>query len=175
MSWNSRLTIATHALAWIALNEELGGGPAVSDDIAHSIQTNPVVVRRMLGIVQAAGLVASHRGTPAGWTLKRPANQITLKDIRHALDQDELFALHRSMPSSDCPVGYSVGSVLDGIYEEAEQAVDAALDRFTLAETLQRALDRSNATKPELLQNFSDSLRTDLPNQRRNDVRTDAR
>lgn len=159
MSGNSRLTIATHALAWIALNEELGGGPAVSDDIAHSIQTNPVVVRRMLGIIQAAGLVDSHRGTPAGWTLKRPADQITLKDIRHALDQDELFALHRSTPSSDCPVGYSVGSVLGGIYEEVEQAVDAALGTVTLAQTLERTLEQSNSTKPELLQNFADSLK----------------
>ena len=163
MSGNSRLTIATHALAWIALKEELGGGPAVSDEIAHSIQTNAVVVRRMLGIMQAAGLVESHRGTPAGWTLQRPADRISLKDIRHALDQDELFALHRSTPSSDCPVGYSVGSVLGGVYETAEQAVDAALGAVTLADTLQRTLERSNSTKPELLQRFADSLRTDAP------------
>ena len=161
MSGNSRLTIATHALAWIALKEELGGGPAVSDEIAYSIQTNPVVVRRLLGTVQAAGLVESHRGTPAGWTLKRPADQITLKDIRHALDHDELFALHRSTPSSDCPVGYSVGSILSGIYEEAEQAVDATLGAVTLSQTLERTLKRSNATKPDLLQNFSNSLTTE--------------
>jgi DNA-binding IscR family transcriptional regulator len=158
MSGNSRLTIATHALAWIALKGQLGGGPAVSDEIAHSIQTNPVVVRRLLGAAQAAGLVESHRGTPAGWTLKRPADQITMRDIRHAVDQDELFALHKSTPSADCPVGYSVGSVLSETFDVVERAVDDALAGVTLAQTLQTTLDRSNATKPELLQNFADSL-----------------
>ncbi len=54
MAANSRLTIAVHALAWLALAQQRGRGQLTSDQVAASINTNPVIIRRSLGDLRRA-------------------------------------------------------------------------------------------------------------------------
>src|SRR4051794_5473124 len=73
---NSRLTIAAHALAWLELARRRGREVLTSEEVAASVNTNTVIVRRSLGDLQRAGLVTARRGNGAGFSLARSATEI---------------------------------------------------------------------------------------------------
>jgi DNA-binding IscR family transcriptional regulator len=62
MSANSRMTVAIHILSFMVLWEQRRSDLATSERIAQSVNTSPVVIRRLLGLLQKGGLVRSHRG-----------------------------------------------------------------------------------------------------------------
>jgi DNA-binding IscR family transcriptional regulator len=57
VSANNRLTLAVHALVWVLLHSQVSDNLATSEQVADSVNTNPVVIRRILGQLKAAGLV----------------------------------------------------------------------------------------------------------------------
>ncbi|WP_172384122.1 Rrf2 family transcriptional regulator [Streptomyces sp. MNP-20] len=141
MSANSRMTVATHALTWMALVcPKRPDGIVTSDEIAASVNTNPVVIRRTLGGLRDAGLVVSQRGQGAGWRLAREPGAITLRDVYLAVEPDPLLALHASAPNRKCPVGRGIPPVLRGAYDRAEEAMKAELAEVTVADVLKETV-----------------------------------
>ncbi|QCX76151.1 Putative HTH-type transcriptional regulator YwnA [Streptomyces sp. YIM 121038] len=141
MSANSRMTVATHALTWMALVcPKRPDGIVTSDEIAASVNTNPVVIRRTLGGLRDAGLVVSQRGQGAGWRLAREPGAITLRDVYLAVEPDPLLALHASAPNRKCPVGRGIPPVLRGAYDRAEEAMKAELAAVTVADVLKETV-----------------------------------
>jgi Rrf2 family protein len=140
VSANSRLTIAVHALAWLALAHRRGRELLTSEQVAASINTNPVVVRRSLGELCRAGLVEVRHGAGAGWRLARPPEQITLASVYEAVESAPLFGLHRTEPNLECPVGRGIQPALRRVYEGVEHAVRRELGASTIAEVLERTM-----------------------------------
>ncbi|MFI5891121.1 Rrf2 family transcriptional regulator [Actinoplanes sp. NPDC051513] len=145
MSANSKLTIATHALAWMALNERLGGKFATSDQIANSVATNPVVIRRLMSEMAKAGLIETQRGPSAGWRLARTPEDISLWDINEALGPEAAFALHRNEPSASCPIARGIRPALTPIYARVDDAIRRELAGTRLADVLRDTLTVSGA------------------------------
>jgi Rrf2 family protein len=140
MSANSRLTIAAHALAWIGLYQRQGHEVATSEQIATSANTNPVVIRRLLGELRRAGLVESRRGLGAGWSLARELESTTLLDVYEAVEPGPLFALHRSTPDQGCVVGHGIQPVMQRVYEDIEETLKRELARVTLEDVVRDVL-----------------------------------
>src|SRR5688572_16043599 len=101
MAANSQFSMAVHVLSLLARERS---GNVTSEYIASSVNTNPVVIRRIIGQLNQAGLVSSQPGASGGTRLARRAGDITLRDIYGAVDCGEVFALHGKAPNQDCPI-----------------------------------------------------------------------
>lgn len=131
---NSRLTIAAHALVWMDLHQRLGATLSTSEQVAESVNTNPVVIRRLVSQLRAAGLVESRRGAGAGWRLARPLAEITLLDVYTAIEPGPLFALHKATPNQGCPVGAGIRPAMERVYGGVEETLRRELAATTLAD-----------------------------------------
>jgi Rrf2 family protein len=134
MSANSRMTVAIHILSFMVLWERRRREPATSGDIADSVKTNPVVIRRQLGLLQKAGLVKSRRGVNAGWTFARPPDAITLLEVYDAVEDSPLFGMHASPPSRTCPIGRGIQPALTKVYGLLEKQLRERLAKTRLTQ-----------------------------------------
>jgi len=138
--------MATHILAMLAHAENEKRGPVTSEKMAESIQTNAVVVRRLLSELAGAGLVASKRGAGGGVALAKSPRNISLLDVYVAVEEkDALFGRHPSGPNPSCPIGPLVAAYLEGVFGRARSALEESLREVTLAqmfEDLSRRADR---------------------------------
>ncbi|GAA1785816.1 Rrf2 family transcriptional regulator [Actinomadura chokoriensis] len=140
MAANSRLTIATHVLAWLALAQRRGREVLTSDEVAASVNTNPVIVRRSLGDLRRAGLVEVRRGAGAGWSLSRAPEEITLVEVYDAVGAEPPFGMHRRDPNPECPVGRGIRPALSGVYGRVEQVMRQELAETSIADVLRETL-----------------------------------
>ena len=134
MASNSQFAVAVHILAMLAKGSEQR---LKSEYIAESVNTNPVVIRRLLCNLQEANLVKSQKGATGGTLLSKRAQEINLNEIYEAVSTGEVFSLHRQKPNQDCPVGKNIESLLCNLQKDIDSAVEAKLSRYTLADVLE--------------------------------------
>lgn len=149
MKNDSRLSGVLHVLLHMAESEK----PLTSEALAKAMETNPVVIRRMLGGLRERGLVSSERGHGGGWTLAQPLSAISLRDVYEALGEPTLLAIGNRTEAPECLVEQAVNAALGRVFEEAEAVLLAGLAAVTLdrlnADFHQRLAARSGA-KTEL-------------------------
>lgn len=141
MSANSRLTSAVHALCWLELARRDGRPMLTSAEIADSLASHPVLLRRTLAPLRNHGLLeVAGRGPGAGWRMTRPATEVTLADLRSALEEQAPFELHPHEPKQTCPVGYGIRPVLRDVYAQVDVAITTTLAERTIADVLDTTL-----------------------------------
>lgn len=133
MSKNCRFAVAVHVVSVLALNDR---APCTSEWIASSVNTNPVVIRRILSALAKAGLVSSIRGSTGGSVLARRPEEITLLEVAQAVDDENGPVLHHQPPNPACTVGRGIQPVLVEIINRAEAAREAVLAQTTLAQVI---------------------------------------
>jgi Rrf2 family protein len=118
-----------------------------SDFISASVNTNPVVIRRILGTLRKAGLVISQTGPDGGSRLGRDPDRINLLEIYQAVEDGQLFHLHYRDPNQNCPIGGNIQTVLCGVFSKAENAMRDVLSQTTLAQIAQDIMDQSGISE----------------------------
>jgi Rrf2 family protein len=122
--------MAVHVLTVLAYKE---GDRVTSSFLADSVNTNPVIIRRLLLALQRAKLVDTTKGAGAGSRLSRAPGRIHLGEIYRAVEDSESFGRPSRKPNSACPVGNCMREVLEKIFVSAQNALERDLEKTTLA------------------------------------------
>ncbi|GAA3852610.1 Rrf2 family transcriptional regulator [[Pseudomonas] carboxydohydrogena] len=130
MKKDSRLSSVLHALLHMAGH----GEPMTSEALAQCMDTNPVVVRRTMGLLRKAGIVTSARGHSGGWRIRADLGSITLRDLHHVLGEPAIFAIGNRNPKPECLVEQAVNAALDGAFRETETLLLERFAEVTLAD-----------------------------------------
>ncbi len=133
MRASCRFALAVHILALLAHSN---GRRITSQCLARSVNTHPVIVRRLLSSLQKAGLVETRKGAGFGSRLARDPFAIDLASIYRAVECDEPFPMPSRGPDASCPVGLPVQSALRRVFVSAREALESDLGRTNLADLL---------------------------------------
>jgi len=137
MKRDSRLSAVLHALLHMAGADE----PVTSDTLALCMRTNPVVVRRTMGLLRDAGLVSSVRGHGGGWRITADLSKVTLRQLHEALGEPALFALGHRSDAPDCLVEQAVNAALGSAFADAEALLLQRFEAVTLADLARRGAE----------------------------------
>jgi Rrf2 family protein len=132
MAANTRFATAVHVLVLLASNPD---SLKTSSVMAEQLQTNAVVIRRILSLLQQADLIASQKGPAGGSRLTQPAKNISLADIYRAVEAGS--ALHIPVARGGGVV--RINASLEKVYAEGRDCFLDALERTTLAQLLKRS------------------------------------
>ena len=144
MKTSSRFVVAVHSLTALDLAPVIKRKETLSsEEIAESVNTHPVVIRRLLSSLRKAGLVTSQTGPGGGSKLARHAEQITLLEVYQMVEDGRLFHLHYNTSNQACPIDSNIQGVMDAVFSRAENAVAGVLSEVTVAQVSEAISERS--------------------------------
>jgi Rrf2 family protein len=145
MAANSRFAVATHILTALAHMEKhapkelrQANGLISSKVLAGSVNTNPVVVRRIVAELARAGIVVSRQGKRGGIELGRAPEKITLLDVYKAMGAPAVFAFNSNEPNPHCPVSSRMVRVLDPVFAKVQDGVRERLEKIRLSDLVRK-------------------------------------
>ncbi|MGG3623289.1 Rrf2 family transcriptional regulator [Bacillus gobiensis] len=144
MRISNRFTIAVHMLSLIAVRTDL----LTSEQIADSVNTNPVIIRQISRLLKKSGLIDVRRGSGGAYLLK-DASDISLYNVYKAVDvvlEGELFHTHEN-PNPNCWVGANINQVLELFLLKAQTAMEDILKEVSIQEITEFIIQKKNASQ----------------------------
>lgn len=131
---NQQFTFAVHIMTALAFSAELMD----SQTLATSVNTNPVVVRRLLLALRRAQLIATQAGKHGGARLRKEPARISLLDIYDAVEPRPVIAINERKASKHCQVSCHMKSIMSSVAAGTEEAVRRHLRGITLRELVRK-------------------------------------
>lgn len=138
---SNRFPVATHILVALHWNE---GELLSSEQLANTVNTNAVVIRRLLPLLRKAGLVETLPGTQGGSRLIVDPKEISLLTIFRAVEGGPMFKSH--CPNETCELGGVIEKSLAPIYAQAEEAMENVLAATSLLDFSRQACQNAGKT-----------------------------
>jgi DNA-binding IscR family transcriptional regulator len=136
MSDSQKFPVAAHALAYMAHKGATAADSAVSSaELAASMPTNPVVVRRITAMLARAGLIETRAGAGGGAWLKADPATIRLDQVLRAVGGCAHLGV-TPPGAKGCPVGEKIPDAIRAAIVAADQAAADRLGTMTVADLL---------------------------------------
>ena len=129
MKRNSQLSGVLHVLLHMAERDS----PMTSETLARAMDTNPVVIRRIMAGLRERGYVRSEKGHGGGWMIARDLSTVTLRDVYTAIGGPSLLAIGNRTESPGCLVEQEVNAALSEAFRDAEVLLLERLEEVTIA------------------------------------------
>ncbi len=127
MKASTNYSKATHICIYLNIKEkELIN----SAELAESIKTNPVVIRRLIGLLKSHEIIASISGANGGFYLKREPENISLWDIYLATREEDFFKRPKVNPA--CLISSNLEILLHDSSLAAELSMKNELETITI-------------------------------------------
>jgi Rrf2 family protein len=136
---NQQFTFAVHIMTALAFSP---GQVLDSQTLAASVNTNPVVVRRLLLALRRAGLVETFAGKHGGACLRGKPDRISLGDIYAAVEPRPVIPVNERKASRRCDVSCHMKSIMGSVAESTERVVRKHLRGITLAQLVRQVHPR---------------------------------
>ncbi|WP_295729479.1 Rrf2 family transcriptional regulator [uncultured Limosilactobacillus sp.] len=133
MKISTRFSDSIHILAFIDIYR--GIIPLTSKNIASSIETSPVVVRRLMSALNKARLINTVHGAADPELAKSP-QEISLYDVFLAIEGDAPLFTIDEQTNPQCIVGGNIQATLNEYYQQAETAAKAKLAATSLQDII---------------------------------------
>ena len=145
MRISSKCSMALHILVLLHV---FAGRKLTGEKIAKSVGCNPVMIRSLLGKLSEAGLVETRRGA-GGSVLAKPPGDITVWMVYQAVDANsfERFIGLHPKPSTQCPVGRNIYSLLEKPYDMVKSAMRGAMEDIALEQLVDDYNMKAEATE----------------------------
>lgn len=142
MSISTRFSVGIHILTLLEINKE---AVSSSEFLAGSVNTNPAVIRKIMGMLKKADLIKVQPGI-AGAKLAKDLSEITLFDVYKAVQvvkDNELFSMHEN-PNPDCTVGRNIQHAIEPIFINAQTAMEKVLENVTMEDVVKDIIKNEN-------------------------------
>ncbi|MCF8256688.1 MAG: Rrf2 family transcriptional regulator [Flavobacteriales bacterium] len=127
MQLDTSFSTAIHICVYL---EKAGKKLVNSNELAASIGTNPVVVRRIVSRLKEFGIIKVKVGLGGGYVLGRTAGNISLWDIYLAMRKDNPFKLR--VGNSEDALAASLPAALEETLADTEYAMKKPLGNTTV-------------------------------------------
>jgi Rrf2 family protein len=130
---NQQFTFAVHIMTVLAFSPEEVIGSQI---LAASVNTNPVVVRRLLLALRRARLIETFAGKHGGARLRKKPREISLMDVYDAVEPRPVIPVNERKAFRKCQVSCNMKSIMSRVAGSTEEAVRNHLRGITLADLL---------------------------------------
>lgn len=127
MQAHANFTKSIHICVYLNFKEDR---LITSSQLAESLKTNPVVVRRLIGLLKKHKLIGSIAGAHGGFFLERSSKKITLWDIYLAIRDKTFF--NRPKVNPNCVVSSNLAVLVHDTFNEAEMSMKKVLEKMNI-------------------------------------------
>jgi len=134
---NTQFSIAVHILVGIAKY-----GKVNSNELAESVNANPIFIKRILAKLSSSGLVSSSSGRNGGSVLARQAENITLLDVYKAVEAPKAFMVHSYPKNMSCKISAHIQNAMGEVLDDVQTVLEEKLKSTSIKNMLEKVMKK---------------------------------